>query len=146
MIAHECVHTQQTVPLDKNAIGCTLLNAVMKEGFCDFIGELMAGDQINKVALTYGNQHEKALWKEFKSEMCSDHTANWLYNYGTTKDRPADLGYYIGYKIAEAYYKNAADKTQAIKDIIEMNNPLDFLERSGYDQQVKTNQTSSVAK
>jgi hypothetical protein len=146
MIAHECVHTQQIVPLDKNAIGCTLLNAVMKEGFCDFIGELIAGDQINKVALTYGNQHEKALWKEFKNEMCSDHTGNWLYNYGTVKDRPADLGYYIGYKIAEAYYKNAADKTQAIKDIIEMNNPLQFLERSGYDLQAKTNQPSSMVK
>jgi hypothetical protein len=146
IIAHECVHTQQIVPLDKNAIGCPLLNNVMKEGFCDFIGELIAGDQINNVALTYGNQHEKALWGEFKSEMCSDHTGNWLYNYSTTKNRPADLGYYIGYKIAEAYYKNAADKTQAIKDIIEMNNPLQFLERSGYDLQAKTKQPPSVVK
>jgi hypothetical protein len=146
IIAHECVHTQQIVPLDKNAIGCTLLNAVMKEGFCDFIGELIAGNQINNVAQTYGNQHEKGLWNEFKNEICSDNTGNWLYNYSTTKNRPADLGYYIGYKIAEAYYKNATDKTHAFKDIIEMNNPLQFLERSGYDQQTKINQHPAVVK
>ena len=60
-----------------------------------------------------------------------------LYNYFTSKERPADLGYYMGYQIAKEYYKNASDKKQAISDIIEMNNPLKFLELSRYDQKAE---------
>ena len=60
-----------------------------------------------------------------------------MYNYSTVKDKPADLGYYIGYKIAEEYYKNAADKKQAVTDIIEMNDPITFLQKSKYDQKLK---------
>ncbi len=137
IIAHECVHTQQIVPVDKNAITCKLLYDVMQEGFCDFIAELIAGNHFNTVVVEYGEAHEKELWKEFKSEMCKDNSDNWLYNYDSVKDRPADLGYYIGYKIAQAYYQQAKDKQQAIVDIIEMNNPLMFLEKSHYDQQEK---------
>jgi hypothetical protein len=133
-VAHECVHTQQKTPIDSNAISCELLYDVMKEGFCDFIGELVSGSQINKVAQDYGNMHEKELWREFKNEICKDSYSNWLYNYATAKDRPADLGYYIGYKIAKEYYQNSIDKKQAIIDIIEMDNPVRFLAISGYDK------------
>lgn len=138
IVAHEYVHTQQKTPYDKNAIGCGLLYMCMREGFCDFIGELTSGSQINLVAQEYGNKHEKQLWQEFKSELCNNSGKNWLYNYSTVKDKPADLGYYIGYKIAENYYKNATDKKQAVTDIIEMNDPIKFLQISKYDQKEKS--------
>ena len=48
------------------------------------------------------------------------------------KERPADLGYYIGYKICEAYYQNAKDKKQAIKDILGIKDFNQFLKDSGY--------------
>jgi hypothetical protein len=137
IVAHEYVHTQQITPYDKSAIGCGLLYMVMQEGFCDFIGELTAGSQINLVAQQYGDEHENQLWQVFKSELCSTSAKNWLYNYTTVKDKPADLGYYIGYKIAEEYYKNATNKNQAIIDIIEMNDPIKFLQISKYDQKKK---------
>ena len=39
--------------------------------------------------------------------------------YGRPGDgRPNDLGYFIGYRIAQAYYQRAADKAQAVRDII----------------------------
>ena len=50
------------------------------------------------------------------------------------KGKPADLGYFVGYKIAKEYYKNSKDKKQAVNDIIDMTNPLRFLELSKYDQ------------
>jgi len=137
MIAHECVHTQQTQTTDSTSIRCDLLNAVMREGFCDFIGELVAGKQVNTVAQEYGNKHEKQLWTAFKNELCNESLNNWLYNYSSVKDKPADLGYYIGYKIAKEYYRNSADKKQAVVDIIEMKNPIKFLELSKYDQKDK---------
>lgn len=137
IVAHECVHTQQITAYDQNAVFCGLLYKVMIEGFSDFIGELVTGGQINQVAKEYGDKNEKALWKEFKSELCNESQENWLYNYFTSKERPADLGYYMGYQIAKEYYKNASDKKQAISDIIEMNNPLKFLELSRYDQKAE---------
>lgn len=132
IIAHECVHTQQLFAPDSTAEKCDLLYASLMEGSCDFIGELVAGNQINKVAQEYGNAHEATLWKEFSSELCNKSIDNWLYNYSLVKDRPADLGYYIGYKICQAYYNRQADKQQAITDMLEMKDPKKFLELSGY--------------
>lgn len=137
IVAHEYVHTQQITPTNKNAINCGLLYMAMQEGFCDFIGELTSGSQINLVGLEYGNQNEKQIWQDFKSELCNTSAKNWLYNYATVKDKPADLGYYVGYKIAEEYYKNAVDKKQAVTDIIEMSDPIRFLQLSKYDQKTK---------
>ena len=137
VVAHESVHIQQTTKLDPESISCPLLYSCMSEGFCDFIGELTSGGQINKRLLEYGDTHENELWKQFKSQLCGNFQGEWLYNYSTVKDKPADLGYYIGYKIAQAYYNKAADKRQAIIDIIELKNPLKFLEKSGYDKASK---------
>ncbi|MDY3319871.1 DUF2268 domain-containing putative Zn-dependent protease [Riemerella anatipestifer] len=137
MVSHEYVHTQQKYSLNKDAINCPLLYAILHEGICDFIGELISGSQINKVAHTYGDKHEKQLWTELKNELCNESIANWLYNHKSVKEKPADLGYYMGYKIAEEYYKNARDKRQAIIDIIEMEDPIKFLQISKYDQKKK---------
>jgi uncharacterized protein YjaZ len=77
------------------------------------------------------------LWTEFKNELCNQNIGNWLYNGSAVKGKPADLGYFIGYEIAKEYYKNAKDKKQAIVDIIGMSDPIDFLQKSRYDQKVK---------
>ena len=61
-------------------------------------------------------------------------TSNWLYQGDKAKDKPADLGYYVGYKIAESYYNRAADKKQAIKDILDIKDFNGFLKASGYDE------------
>ena len=47
-------------------------------------------------------------------------------------DRPADLGYWVGYRIAQTYYENSADKTKAIHDILKVRNANGFLKKSGY--------------
>ena len=46
--------------------------------------------------------------------------SKWLYQGDRSTDRPADLGYWMGYRICEAYYKRAADKKQAIREILEI--------------------------
>ena len=73
----------------------------------------------------------------FKNELCNQNIGGWLYNGYAVKDKPPDLGYYLGYKIVESYYNNATDKKQAIIDIIELDNPIRFLELSKYDQKRK---------
>ena len=56
--------------------------------------------------------------------------SNWFYNATTAKDRPADLGYYVGYLITQAYYRSAKDKRQAIHDILNIQDARAFYEAS----------------
>ncbi|WP_129716174.1 DUF2268 domain-containing putative Zn-dependent protease [Pedobacter sp. SYP-B3415] len=131
LIAHECVHTQQP-PVSSSGDSCPLLAQSLREGVADFVGELISGDSYTKNH-EYGNANEKNLWQEFKQTMCSKKTEYWLYNATTIKGRPSDLGYYIGYRIAKTYYAKHTDKSAALKEIIGITDPQDFLTRSGYD-------------
>lgn len=130
IVAHELIHYQQ-----KNSPGNqTLLARSIGEGAADFVGELIAGGNINPHLHEYGNPLEKQLWLEFKKEMNGTDVSNWLYQGEKAKDKPADLGYYMGYKIAESYYKNSADKKQAVKEILEIKDFQKFLADSKYDE------------
>lgn len=131
LIAHECVHTQQASP-GENDINCPLLSRSLREGAADFIGELVSGNAYTGNH-SYGDAHEAELWQEFSQQLCNKSTDAWLYNYTTVKGRPADLGYYIGYRITRSYYEHATDKKDAISRIINMKDPKAFLETSGYN-------------
>jgi uncharacterized protein YjaZ len=129
IVAHEIIHFEQD-----NADGSTLLAQSIKEGAADFLGEMIAGQIINPHLHTFGNPRERELWEEFKKEMNGKVMLKWLYNGSAVKDRPADLGYYVGYKICEAYYKLAKDKKQAISDILNIKNFEQFLKASQYEK------------
>jgi hypothetical protein len=136
IVAHELVHYQQKNAHLISLFGgeVSLLGKSLSEGSADFIGELIAGDKENPHLHEYGNPREKQLWLEFKKEMNGSDASNWLYQGDKAKDKPADLGYYIGYKIVESYYNKAKDKKQAIKDILEIKDFNAFLKVSGYDE------------
>jgi hypothetical protein len=129
IVAHEIIHFEQN-----NATGGTLLAQSINEGAADFLGEMIAGQIINPHLHAFGNPREGQLWEEFKKEMHGNVMLKWLYNGSMAKDRPADLGYYIGYKICEAYYKQAKDKKQAIKDLLNIKNFEQFLTDSHYEK------------
>ncbi|MGH7470161.1 MAG: DUF2268 domain-containing putative Zn-dependent protease [Longimicrobiales bacterium] len=130
IVAHELIHYQQ--PPGGQAAR-TLLGASYREGSADFIAQLIATGDINAQAQAYGREHERALWDEFKLRLDSVSTG-WLYG-NPPPGRPSDLGYFIGYRIAEAYYDRAADKAQAVRDIIMMTDYKRMLEQSGYNGQ-----------
>lgn len=105
----------------------------MKEGSADFIGELISGKHINKLAFKYGSKNEKQLCSEFVEIMDDLNYHGWLYgSKGKEKGRPNDLGYWIGYKICDSYYKNNNNKKEAIRDILNIQNFHDFLIKSEY--------------
>jgi Predicted Zn-dependent protease (DUF2268) len=126
VVAHELIHYQQT------GEGKTLLAQCLHEGSADFVGELISGGQINAHLREYGDAHEADLWREFSQAMDKDNASQWLYQGGKSKDRPADLGYYIGYRISQAYYERAADKKKAIHDILTVHDFHALLEESHY--------------
>jgi hypothetical protein len=134
VVAHELVHYQQQ--FEKPLM--TLLERSIAEGTADFVSEKIAGAQINELQHRYGDQHEEVLWGEFQRAMKGTDYSRWLYNggllarTGQIERRPADLGYYVGYKICQAYYDRAVDKKKAVKEMLEINDFEEFLRESGY--------------
>lgn len=128
ILIHELVHIQQHTKPATN-----LLERSINEGAADFITELILGYNINSKLHVYGNANEETLWKKFTGQMHTENTDEWLYN-GTDEKRgyPGDLGYYIGYKVCEAYYNRSTDKKQAVKDILSIQDFDTFLQKSGY--------------
>jgi Predicted Zn-dependent protease (DUF2268) len=128
IVAHELVHVQQKDGQGK----ATLLRQAVKEGGADFVGEMISGGIINRIQRSYGDAHQQALWEEFRKDMPGSDLSNWMYQGDKSKGRPADLGYYIGYKICESFYNHAPDKSEALKRILNVGEPEAFLKESGY--------------
>ena len=132
IVAHESCHYNQnynTGPDQRHLLGKSL-----QEGACDTIGELISGRNINEHLKVYGKTHDEEIWRDFEADMYKPDISKWMYNAFAAKDRPADLGYYIGYLITQAYYRNAKDKRQAVHDILNIQDARKFYEASGVRQ------------
>lgn len=130
IVAHELIHFQQ-----KSQWKRSLLAQSIREGSADLLAELISGRHINQKVHEFANPREAELWKEFQQTMHSHDTTGWLYT--DAKDRPHDLGYWMGYKITRAYYDRATDKQQAVREIIQVRDFDEFLKKSGYGEKVR---------
>jgi uncharacterized protein YjaZ len=128
LIVHELIHNNQQ-PQDG-----TLLSAAIREGMADFVAELVTGSLGSNARLhRYGNAHEQELWTAFARDMGGANTKNWLANPAQeTVEKPCDLGYYVGYKICQAYYTQAADGNRALAELLQTKDFPALLQRSGY--------------
>ncbi len=133
IICHELIHIEQEYL--GMSYGNTLLGKAIQEGGADFVSELFVGKHINQHIHEYCNSRQKELWKEFSQVMNGTIINKWLYNANDASlgERPADIGYYIGYKICEAYYAKATNKQAALREIMSMKDPTAFLQASGYN-------------
>ena len=132
IVAHESCHYNQRYNsgLDQRH----LLGKSLQEGACDTIGELISGRNVNEHLKVYGRTHATEIWRDFEADMYKPDISKWIYNAVTAKDRPADLGYYVGYLITQAYYNQAKDKKQAVYDILNIQDARAFYEASGVRQ------------
>jgi uncharacterized protein YjaZ len=128
IVAHELIHIEQP-PMGSEP---TVLDVALREGGADFVGELISGGLINRVQHAYGDAHEAELWAQFNRARDTQQIADWFYQGDKVSDRPADLGYYEGYKIAEAFYHRAPDKAAAVCRIMSGTDAGDLLRQSGY--------------
>jgi len=127
LIAHELIHYQQKIEGRD-----VLLKWCLLEGGADFIGELISGESINKFEYKYGEQNLDKLCQEFLTRLKNPDYQDWLYGTSKKDDRPNDLGYWIGYKITEAYFNKQKDKQKAIDEILNIKDPMQFLKQSGF--------------
>jgi hypothetical protein len=129
LAAHEYAHVQQAVAFSELE-NATVLAASLEEGAAEFITELTTG------AISYSYMsglvagREREIETAFAADIDKTDLSDWLYN--STPEKPADLGYWVGYRIVKSYYHHAGDKRRAIRDILEMTNPKEFFAKSGW--------------
>lgn len=129
IVAHEWVHFQQRSSISGKP---TLLQASIGEGVADFIAELGAGRHLNHHVHAWAEPRAAELWAQFARAKDGTDYSGWLYDGDSaTGGRPADLGYWMGYRIAKGYYDRADDKTAAIHAMLHIEDFDAFLEASG---------------
>ena len=132
VIAHEYVHVQQPLAQVEDRDE-TVLRAALVEGAAEFVAERMTGSVAYPLLHQWAKGREKELETAFLAEKDGKALeSRWLYNQRGTDGWPGDLGYWVGYRVAKAYYDRAPDKKAAIKAIIEMEDPAAFLAESGW--------------
>jgi Predicted Zn-dependent protease (DUF2268) len=133
IVVHEQIHTLQNVARGYANDESTLLWKVLQEGGADFVTMLATGERPPGSYFEYGLRNERAIWNMFEREMGGSDTRNWLYNGDNAPDgRPADLGYFVGYRILEAYYNRAQDKQQALEAMLTLRDAKALLRDSRY--------------
>jgi len=134
LIAHEYVHVQQPAAQVAPPANASVLFASLVEGGAEFIGELTSGEVLNVHLKRWTQDKACRIERDFQTHAMDTDMSHWLYNGPGTPEAPGDLGYWVGYRIARAYYAQASDKPRAIQDILNVNNDnaASFLERSGW--------------
>jgi hypothetical protein len=136
LVMHEHIHVLQLAAGARGfADGQTLLARALMEGGADFVAELVTGRASYARLFAQWQPREAATWAEFQRELGGTAIDRWLYNQGSptaTAERPGDLGYFMGYRIAQAYYARQADKAAALRTLIAQADPARILAESGY--------------
>ncbi len=125
---HEVIHYQQKYQDAKN-----IFDGALIEGGADFITKQITGNTTAQSCFEYGYKHEKQLWTDFKKQDTSHNFVKWFVNIpDTLNHRPGMLGYFIGYRICEQYYRNSTNKAAALREIIELKSPKRIYNKSNY--------------
>jgi hypothetical protein len=131
LIAHEHAHVLQD--LQNQPVGKTLLEQCVMEGMADFIGERVAGRLVDESMYAWARAREADLWAEFQRERDGTDLSSCLYNQGKAPQRPGDLGYFIGYRVAQAYAKRFKDDAEATRTLLRAKSLTTLAMESGYD-------------
>jgi hypothetical protein len=129
VIAHEFVHVQQDSALAEGE-GLTVLEVSLMEGVAEFVAELISGDVAYSYFRSIVAGRELEIETAFVADQDKTDLSDWVYN--TTTEQPGDLGYWVGYCIAKAYYRHAVDKRQALRDMLKLTDAKAFLAASGW--------------
>jgi len=129
VIAHEYAHVQQARALEDDEHP-TVLEVSLVEGAADFTAELISGEVSSYQFVASMKGREKDVETAFVSDEDKTDLSKWLYN--GTREKPGDLGYWVGYRIVKSYYQHADDKRRAFREILEMTDPKAFLAKSGW--------------
>lgn len=116
LATHEYIHTQQ------KELVHNLLSYCLYEGIAEFVSCKVTGKESNSPAIQFGKANQEEVMKQFVKDLFTgENVYNWIWGENNNHLKQRDLGYYIGYEIAERYYNQSTDKNRAIKELIELN-------------------------
>lgn len=131
VLAHEYGHVEQlrAIADDEHP---TVLQGALVEGGAELVAELISGEVSNARLARQTRGREAQIESAFVADADSTDLSRWLYNHPGTEQWPADLGYWVGYRIVKTYYQSSSDKQAALRAILEITDPDEFLRRSGW--------------
>lgn len=132
LIAHEYGHVEQSPNGGGDATPGTVLKNSLVEGGAELVGELISGQVSNVHLQAWTKGRVREIDEKFLAEQDSKDLSAWLYNGLGTPENPGDLGYWVGYRIAKAYYLKAPHKRLALKTLLELKDPKAILAKSGW--------------
>lgn len=132
LVMHEYGHVQQPAELNIETVQTTVLRQSLIEGVAEMVAKLTTGDVSNSHLLRWTAGRERQIGEAFLRDAKSYELSKWLYNGQGTVKAPGDLGYWVGYGIAQSYYDRASDKQAALKALLELRDPDAILANSGW--------------
>lgn len=138
LIIHELAHFQQAMAMGIEKYTAlyqasnNMLALCLREGGADFITFLVLGGVSNQNTFNFLEANESELKAKFLNDLSLQDDDYWLWNSIDKTDTPFLLGYAMGHKICESYYNVSKDKKVAIKEILNLTQADDFLEKSLY--------------
>jgi hypothetical protein len=133
IIAHELIHFVHQRHSTLKFEDFSVLDLAFAEGLAEYFGEVISKYRSASPHMRYGFQHENEIWQKFIIDMHTKNIQNWFYQGANATDEPADLGYFIGYRIVQRYFENANDKPAALLEMLTTDKPLSIFEKSGYN-------------
>jgi uncharacterized protein YjaZ len=93
---------------------------------------LTSGHIVNEHLQVRAKGKEAEIETRFRADVDKTDLSNWIYNGIGTMDKPGDLGYWIGYRIAKSFYDRTPDKSVAIARLLEETGAKALLRDSGW--------------
>ncbi len=124
--AAEYIHQINAYPLfwqslRKNTTQLNQYYPAINEGIAEFISCKVTEQPSTTPAIAFGKVNEANVIEQFVKDLFNfTNDDNWLWGRNNNHLKVRDLGYYIGYEIAERYYNESQNKTAAIKTLIEL--------------------------
>jgi hypothetical protein len=131
---HETIHFNQIFDTE-TADKLTLLQATINEGTADFIASLVVQEpDVRQMTdrWQYGCAHEAELAARLAGEEDASKLQPWMYDHSPDTGWPPDMGYWLGYRIAQTYYHQATDKTAALRALLQVTDFKALLKASGW--------------
>lgn len=132
LIAHEYGHVEQSPELDADSDNTTVLKASLIEGVAELVAQLTSGQVSNVHLQRWTAGHVKEIDQRFLDDANKKDISAWLYNGVGTPEKPGDLGYWVGYRIAKAFYDKAPNKRVALRTLLDLKDPAAILTESGW--------------
>ncbi|PYE50027.1 DUF2268 domain-containing putative Zn-dependent protease [Deinococcus yavapaiensis] len=128
LAAHELVHTLQRRSYS-SVSSPSLLDLTIYEGTADFVASVVSDQAPRGAHHTFGRAHEADVWRAFRRDLLKSSVRDWLYQGPNARGVPADLGYFVGERIARSYFERTGD----FAGLFDVSDPLALLRASGYD-------------